>query len=247
MNDLKDRTAVITGAGSGIGRACVDHLMARGAAVIGWDLDITVLPPGAKGHVVDVADEAEVVQAAQAALAAGPVDLLVNAAGVGSMGTALDIDMAEWDRALAINLRGTLLVCRAFLPGMTARRRGAIVNMGSTFGLVARDNCVAYAVSKAGIIHLTKCMAVDLADSGVRVNCVSPGVVITPMTAGIFAAGAESLQQDHTALHTMRRGAEPREIAEAIGFLLSDAASFMTGAVVPVDGGYTAGKWIVKT
>lgn len=245
MTDMQGRTAVVTGAASGIGRASALALLARGATVIGWD----AAGPGTSTefpiHAVDVADETVVRTAAEATLAAGPVDMLVAAAGVGSLGSATEVAMADWDRAMAVNVRGTLLTCRAFLPAMTARGRGSIVTIGSTFGLVAREGCVAYAVSKAALIHLTKCMAVDLEESGVRVNCVCPGIVVTGMTAPLFDAGAEQAALRNIELHAMRRAGQPEEIAAAVAFLLSDEAGFMTGAAVPVDGGYTAGKWTI--
>jgi NAD(P)-dependent dehydrogenase (short-subunit alcohol dehydrogenase family) len=247
MEDMRGRIAVVTGAASGIGRAAALALRARGADVIGWNRAPCESPDGYPIHAVDVADDAAVMAAAEHVLTAGPVDMLVNAAGVGGAGSATSVILAEWDRVFAVNLRGTLLVARAFLPAMIARGAGAIVNIGSSFGLVAREDCTAYAVSKAAVIHLTKCMAIDLADSGVRVNCVCPGLVETDMTAPLFAPGAETAARGNTDLHAMRRAGVPDEIGRAIAFLLSDEASFITGTALPVDGGYTAGKWIAAS
>jgi meso-butanediol dehydrogenase/(S,S)-butanediol dehydrogenase/diacetyl reductase len=240
------KRAVVTGAASGIGLATARLLVSRGVQVTGWDRDAGTDQHGFTIETVDIADEASVTAAASAALAAGPVTMLVNAAGIGTMGTATTLAMAEWDRVMAINLRGTLLACRAFLPAMTAQGQGAIVNVGSTFGLMAREDCIAYAVSKAAVIHMTRCMAVDCADSGVRVNAVCPGIIVTPMTQMMFDPGAEDLAQRNTELHALRRAGTSAEVAEAIAFLLSDASSFTTGVAMPVDGGYTAGKWALS-
>ncbi len=228
---------LVTGAGSGMGKAIAEVLEAAGRRVVRADV--------AGGNVVlDVAD-ADAWDALVARLEAeGGIAGLVNCAGVAGMGALDDISIAEWDRVMAVNLRGTMLGCRAVLPGMRARGKGAIVNIGSTFGLLARNDCVAYGVSKAAVIHLTRCMAVDLADAGVRVNCVCPGLIETPMTAPLEDAGLEDLLRGNLDAHALRRAGSPREVAEMAAFLISDAASYVTGAAIPVDGGYTAGKWV---
>jgi meso-butanediol dehydrogenase/(S,S)-butanediol dehydrogenase/diacetyl reductase len=246
MAELDDRIAIVTGGASGIGRAAVWRLAAAGAAVLVADRQRTrKLPRGAWFREADVTDDAGVeALVAETLEHRGRIDILVNCAGVGAMGTVSDTDLAEWDRILDINLRGTYAFCRAVLPAMTARRSGAIVNLGSTFGLLPPGEMVAYSVSKAAVIHLTRCLAVDLADSGVRVNCVCPGLVQTPMTAPLFDPAETNVLERNLAAHALRRAAEPEEVAEAIAWLVSDAASFVTGVAVPVDGGYTAGKWL---
>lgn len=246
MGTASDRICVVTGASSGIGLATVRHLLGEGATVVGLDLRRSPeLPAAVDWRALDVSRDDEVPEAVSDVLARyGRVDVLVNAAGIArTWGVAHELSIDDWDRVMTVNFRGTLLMCRAVIPSMLARRAGAIVNVGSTFGLLARQFSGPYSVSKAAVIHLTQCLALDLADSGVRVNCVCPGLIDTPMTAYLQDPANARQREGDLALHAMHRAGRPEEVAAAIGYLASDAASYVTGAALPVDGGYTAGKW----
>jgi len=230
------RRAIVTGGQSGIGAATAALLRSRGAAVAVLDRG-----PGAD-VTVDVRDS-ESVEAAVAAAAAhlgGPADVLVASAGIYRIAPFLDLEPGEWDDVMATNLRGTYLTGRAFARALVAGRRpGAIVNLASTAAVVgdAEEPGAHYNASKAGVVSLTRQMAIELAPHGIRVNCVCPGVIDTPMLRLMDdpAVGERYLR----ASVPLRRLGTAAEVAATIVFLASDDAAYITGAALPIDGGST--------
>lgn len=174
----------------------------------------------------------------------GQIDVLVNAAGVSSFGPVHVLETDEWDRALDINLKGSYLTSKYALPNMLERGTGSIVHIASVEGLVGISGQAAYNASKGGVVLLTKNMALDYSPAGVRVNCVCPGGVETAMTAMLKTEGLRAIGEKLEKFHLLGRFARPEEIANAILFLASDEASFVTGSSLVVDGGYTAGHRI---
>jgi NAD(P)-dependent dehydrogenase (short-subunit alcohol dehydrogenase family) len=246
MGRIEGQVVLVTGAASGIGAACVARVEAEGATAVGFD----VAPPaGAEPtggfHTVDVTDEQAVNAAVATAVAAhGRIDGAVNAAGVAGGGPIHLLDSAEWQRVLAVNLTGTYLVCKAVLEqSMMANRSGSIVNIASVEGLEGTEGGSVYNASKAGVVMLSKNIAIDYGRLSIRVNAVCPGFVDTPMTEEIFG-DPNLLQYRETwrGMHSLDRFAEPSEIASAVLFLLSDDASFVTGHALAVDGGLMAGR-----
>ena len=233
---LAGRRAIVTGGLSGIGAATTALLRSRGA-------EVAVLDRGPEADVtVDVRD-AESVEAAVTAAAerlGGPADVLVASAGIYRIAPFLDLEPGEWDDVMATNLRGTYLTGRAFARALVAGRRpGAIVNLASTAALVgdAEEPGAHYTASKAGVVSLTRQMAIELAPHGIRVNCVCPGVIDTPMLRLMDdpAVGERYLR----ASVPLRRLGTAAEVAATIVFLASDDAAYITGAALPIDGGST--------
>ena len=225
MSRTEPRTAVITGGMSGLGAAAAKRLAADGVRVV--TLDIAA---GADLRV-DVTDAAT-VRAAAAAL--GPVDILVNSAGiVGPNAPLWEIPPDGWERTLAVNLNGTFHTCQAFVPGMRSRGWGRIVNLASMAGKDGNPNMAPYSASKAAVIALTKSLGKELATSGVLVNAIAPAVIETPMNADTSPAALAHL----TGLIPMKRLGRAEEVAELIAWLASDRVSFSTGAVYDISGG----------
>ena len=169
------------------------------------------------------------------------IDFVVNCAAVDRVGTIMEATIEDWDRIVGVNLRGVFLVCRAFIPAMRECGGGAIVNIGSTQGYVGGPRAALYCASKGGVHQLTRCIAIDHGDEGIRANCVAPGAIDTPMLAKEIAehADPESMAQEMRDV-PLGRIAAPEEIAAVACFLLSDEASYMTGSIVTVDGGEAA-------
>jgi len=240
---LEGKVALVTGAASGIGGACAQRFHDEGAQVAGLDIAAPAAHPCDAFVTADVRESSAVSAAVDSVIAQlGRVDVLVNAAGVSSFGTADTIDEAEWSRVLDINLRGTWLVARAVLPGMVKRRGGSIVNLASVEGIEGGQAQTAYNAAKGGVVLLTRSMAVDYGPMNVRVNCLCPGMIETPMTAPLQEAGLKPVHDWFEQQHLLGRTGRPEEVAAAALFLASDDASFVTGHALAVDGGYLAGR-----
>lgn len=240
------RVAVVTGAGSGIGRAVALALAERGATVVAADLvqaaaEATVAELATPGSavVVDVADEASVRALFEAADQLGPVAILVNVAGIGSTTTAPETTLDIWEAVFAVNARGTFLCCKHALGRMVGTQGAVIVNMGSVAGLVGLRGRAAYCASKGAVVALTRALALDHVAEGVRVNCVCPGTVDSPWVRRLVEEGGASLEQ-LAARQPMGRLGTPKEIAGAVTYLAGADAAFVTGSILTVDGGLTA-------
>lgn len=241
-----NRVALVTGASRGIGRAIAVELAREGWAVgVNYlehreAAELLVRRLRDSGHMAiavgaDVADRQAVeamVQATKAEL--GPVGLLVNNAGISRQGLFQDTDDEAWDRTLAVNLTGARNTAKAVLPHMLSEKQGCIINISSIWGLRGASCEVAYACSKAAIIGLTRSLALELAPSGIRVNCVAPGCIETDMVRALGAETRAMLVEETP----MGRLGTPEDIAHAVAFLASERAAFLTGQVLTADGGF---------
>ena len=235
-----DKRALVTGAASGIGEATARLLHAEGAEVVLADVEggrlealAAELGNRATVRVLDVRDEAQV------APAVAGIDVLVNVAGIGSTHDAPGTPLELWEDVFAVNARGTFLCCKHAIPGMRERGGGAIVNVSSVAALVGLKNRAAYSASKGAVVALTRALAVDHVGDGIRVNAVCPGTVDSPWVRRLVEEVGESLDSLR-ARQPMGRLGTTDEIAEAIAYLASDAAAFVTGSVLVIDGGLTA-------
>ena len=251
---LKNKVALVTGGASGIGRATAQLFAREGASVAVADLDEArgldtvraIEEAGGRALFVrcDVSREADCEQAVNRTVEAlGGLDILFNNAGIIRRTTVLDTTEAEWDRVMAVNVKSVFLMSRAAIPAMVLAGGGAIINTGSGWGLVGGQNAVSYCASKGAVVNMTRAMALDHGEAGIRVNCICPGDTDTPMLhqearelgepEGSFVAEA--------ARRPLQRVGAPEEIARAALYLATEASSFVTGTTLVVDGGGLAG------
>ena len=256
MARLAERVVVITGAASGIGAACARRFAGEGAVIAGldvqkpvddgWDRVVGTSPKSTFREGLDVRDEARV----ESAIAAvrdryGRIDALVNAAGVAGGGLAHELSADEWDRVVDINLKGSFLVAKHVLRAMVEQAAGSIVHLASVEGLEGMSGSLPYNASKGGVVLMTKNMALDYGGLGIRVNCLCPGLIETPLTALLNQEPLRAVREQMQSWHVLGRLGRPEEVANCALFLVSDEASFVTGHALVVDGGWTAGRRIV--
>jgi len=247
---LNNKIAIVTGAGSGIGRACALALAREGArvALVGRRRERLEETARAIGDAVlvlaaDVSQKGELARVVEQTVAHfGGVNVLLNNAGVLHIGTAEQVTEEQWDETFNVNVRGLWLLSRAVLPQMRNAGGGSIINMASVLGINGSRNRASYAPSKGAVVLLTKCMAIDHGHEHIRVNAICPSFVETDLTAAVLskAPDPKAVRAERIAVHPIGRLGQPEDIAGLAVYLASDESSWVTGAVFPVDGGYLA-------
>jgi NAD(P)-dependent dehydrogenase (short-subunit alcohol dehydrogenase family) len=244
MVDLEEKVALVTGAAGDIGRCTVERLRARGCRIVAADVRPEIEALAETGRIACVRGDLREAQTAERSVRTaidqfGALDVLVNNAARFLQQPTLETSEAQWDEILDTNARGTFLHCREALKVMSERGSGVIVNVASISGVIGLPEQAAYSASKGAIVQLTRVLAVEFAARGIRVNAVAPGAVVTGFLEGLVPDSRQMLASfgPH---HPIGRSAQPEEVADVIAFLASTQSSFMTGAVVMVDGGFTA-------
>lgn len=238
MRGLESKRILVTGAGGGIGAAVVERLVAEGAQVVAVDLAAPELDGVVDARGVDVTDESSVAAVVEACREAfGGLDGLVAAAGIQASAPTHKLDAATFRKVVDVSVAGTFLAVKHVIPGMLEQADGRIVTFGSTAAVCAAAELTAYAAAKGAVLQLTRSIAVEYADRGIRANCLCPGGTMTPMMRAIDErrTGVDHFRERHP----IGRYAEPEEIAAAAAYLLSDDSSFVVGAALMADGGYS--------